>query len=65
MKKLKLNVDSIRVDGFDVLPVEAASGGTVVGRGIPTVGTECPTRGEEPTCNLGSCNTGQPCSYCP
>jgi hypothetical protein len=66
MKKLRLLLDDIRVDAFEVLPSAATPRGTVMGQIAPTNwGLECPTRGEEPTCNLGSCNTGQPCSYCP
>jgi hypothetical protein len=64
MKKLRLKVDEISVSGFEVLSTSPAAQGTVQGAEVPTFFV-CPTRGEEPTCNLGSCNTGEPCSYCP
>lgn len=66
MKKVRLMLDDIRVDAFQVESPAATRRGTVVGQGLPTEwGWACPTRGEEPTCNLGSCNTGEPCGYCP
>jgi hypothetical protein len=68
MRKLRLTVDDLRVDGFHVLPADAEQQGTVLGQGgaealAATYGT-CRTRCDEPTCNQGTCNTGQPCTYC-
>ena len=64
MKKLRLNGDDIQVTGFEVLPASAPREGTVVGQALPT-GLLCPTNNEDPTCRLGSCYSGSPCSYCP
>jgi hypothetical protein len=64
MKKLRLNTDEIRVVGFDVLPSDGERRGTVLGRDYAAT-TLCPTNGDDPTCRLGSCNTGNPCSMCP
>jgi hypothetical protein len=64
MKKLRLDIDGIRVVGFEVTPSEAARQGTVLGR-EDLASFMCPTNGEDPTCRLGSCYSGSPCSYCP
>mgnify|MGYP006138896221 CR=1 FL=1 len=64
MKKLRLDTDDIRVTGFEVTPVEAERG-TVMGREDVPTGFLCPTNGEDPTCRLGSCYSGSPCSHCP
>ena len=64
MKKLRLNADDIRVVGFEVVSPDTAPRGTVMGKeGPPT--WLCETNNEDPTCRLGSCNTGNPCSFCP
>lgn len=69
MKKLRLTVDDLRVDGFHVLPADGERQGTVVGQGAPDVlaatYVNCWTQNEDPTCRYGTCNTGSPCSYCP
>jgi hypothetical protein len=65
MKKLRLDIDEIRVVGFEVTPSEAARQGTVVAREDMPPSWLCPTNNEDPTCRLGSCNSGNPCSYCP
>jgi hypothetical protein len=64
MKKLRLKVDEISVSGFEVMPSDEARQGTVVGREA-LASFQCPTNGEDPTCRLGSCYSGSPCSYCP
>ncbi|HEY0015864.1 MAG TPA: hypothetical protein VGC13_06075 [Longimicrobium sp.] len=67
MRKLRLTVDDLRVDGFHVLPADAERQGTVVGLGGPqalATYVTCQTRCDEPTCNNGTCNTGAPCTYC-
>jgi hypothetical protein len=65
MKKLRLNSDEIRVVGFEVTSSEGARQGTVMAREDMPTGFLCPTNGEDPTCRLGSCYSGSPCSYCP
>jgi hypothetical protein len=65
MKKLRLMVDELAVDGFNVLPAHAARQGTVVGQDAGPTGLACPTNGFEYTCRNGSCYSGSPCSYCP
>jgi hypothetical protein len=65
MKKLRLNSDEIRVIGFEVTSSEGARQGTVMAREDMPTGFLCPTNGEDPTCRLGSCYSGSPCSYCP
>jgi hypothetical protein len=64
MQKLRLDIDAIRVVGFEVTPSEVTRQGTVVGREDFATLT-CPTNGEDPTCRLGSCYSGSPCSHCP
>ena len=65
MKKLRLDTDDIRVAGFEVMPADAARRGTVMGQEEMPTGYLCPTNGEDPTCRLGSCYSGSPCSHCP
>ena len=66
MKKLRLSVDSLRVDGFEVSP-EIAVNGTVMGRDNASVqpsgcfATQC----YAVTCGDGSCPSGVPCKICP
>ena len=68
MKKLRLDVEEIQVNGFDVLPSDEPVGGTVLGRegkgGAALFFTEN-TRCEQYTCWNGSCGTGNPCRLCP
>ena len=64
MKKLRLDTDDIRVTGFEVVSGGAAGQGTVMARGDMPTGF-CPTNGEDPTCRMGSCYSGTPCSHCP
>ena len=63
MNKLKLKLDDIRVNAFEVLPAGAERAGTVQGAeyGIITATTNC----EQYTCWNGSCGTGNPCRLCP
>ena len=64
MKKLRLDTDDIRVAGFEVMPADVAGEGTVMAREDMPTGF-CPTNGEDPTCRMGSCYSGSPCSHCP
>ena len=64
MKKLRLDIDEIRVVGFEVTSSEAARQGTVMAREDMPTGF-CPTNGEDLTCRMGSCYSGTPCSHCP
>jgi hypothetical protein len=64
MKKLRLKVEEISVNAFEVLPAIPGTQGTVQGAEMPT-GFACPTNGFEDTCRNGSCYSGSPCSYCP
>ncbi|HEX6749510.1 MAG TPA: hypothetical protein VF092_19595 [Longimicrobium sp.] len=63
MDKIKLKLEDIQVNGFEVLPAEAAGAGTVKGAedGMLTENTRC----EQYTCWNGSCGTGNPCRICP
>ena len=62
MNKLKLKIEDIRVNGFEVLPPEESGSGTVKGAEIVvTINTGC----EQYTCWNGSCGTGMPCRACP
>jgi len=62
MNKLKLRLDDIRVNGFEVLPAEEAAAGTVRGaEALITNYTQC----QQDTCWNGSCGTGVPCRQCP
>ena len=68
MKKLRLSVESLRVEGFEVLSPEMALEGTVMGRndasGFPA--SECLlTHYYRDTCGAGSCPSGYPCKICP
>jgi hypothetical protein len=67
MKKLRLSVDSLRVDCFEVLSGEIAVNGTVVGQDDFSAPTECclVTRHYAVTCGDGSCPSGVPCKICP
>jgi hypothetical protein len=51
MKKLKLNLDDLRVDSFVTSPGAEVSGGTVVGHGSYLDPSCLPV-----TCGLGTCN---------
>ncbi len=60
MKKLRLLVDALRVEPFEVMPGAPAETGTVMGRdaAVFTDPPRCPVSG-------GSCDTGIPiCVYC-
>ena len=68
MKKLRLSIDSLSVEGFEVLSRGVALEGTVMGRddvsvGVPTgcLATQC----YRDTCGAGSCASGTPCMICP
>jgi len=63
MKKLRMNVDALEVEKFEVWPGSATKEGTVAGASLTRF--NCETQGEDPTCRFGTCNTGEPCSYCP
>ena len=58
MNKLKLKVDEIRVNGFDVLPAGEVRGAEMA---AITAATNC----QQDTCWNGSCGTGFPCRQCP
>jgi hypothetical protein len=67
MKKLRMDVDALRVEPFDVMPREAAVKGTVVGRdGMITEPWRCSIDSAcyANTCGSGSCDTGNPCVAC-
>jgi len=67
MKKLRLSVESLRVDGFEVLAREAAPEGTVMGRdGGMATNPRCSQFSDcyASTCGSGSCETGNPCIVC-
>lgn len=64
MKKLRLDTEDIRVAGFEVMSAGVAREGTVMAREDMPTGF-CPTNGEDPTCRMGSCYSGSPCSHCP
>lgn len=58
MKKLRLQVDALRVEAFEVAPREVAAKGTVHGQAAVTNLLCQPSAG-------GSCDTGIPvCNYC-
>ncbi|HEV7586636.1 MAG TPA: hypothetical protein VGO40_00805 [Longimicrobium sp.] len=62
MNKLKLRLDDIRVNGFEVLPLAEYGLGTVKGaEALITAVTRC----QQDTCWDGSCGTGVPCRQCP
>ena len=62
MNKLKLRLDDIRVNGFEVLPPDEAGAGTVRGAELAITNfTQC----QQDTCWNGSCGTGIPCRQCP
>ena len=61
MNKLRLRLDDLLVDGFEVLPAEAGPAGTVKGAEAITAFTQC----QQDTCWNGSCGTGFPCRQCP
>jgi hypothetical protein len=62
MNKLKLRLDDIRVNGFEVLSPEVAGLGTVQGAEMPITNyTQC----QQETCWNASCGTGVPCRQCP
>ncbi|HKP74246.1 MAG TPA: hypothetical protein VJT67_01830 [Longimicrobiaceae bacterium] len=62
MEKLRLKLDDLRVDGFEVLPPDEAREGTVKGAEVViTAYTQC----QQDTCWNGSCGTGVPCRQCP
>lgn len=65
MKKLRVAIEDLQVERFEVLPRGASGKGTVVGASPSRTWLYCETQGEDPTCRFGSCNTGEPCSYCP
>lgn len=57
MKKLRLQVDALRVEPFEVMPRDVAEKGTVLGQDAVTLRCQ-PSAG-------GSCDTGIPiCVYC-
>lgn len=60
MKKLRMELDEIRVERFETLPDEAAEG-TVVGNILITRTADCGS------CIIDSCVTGsqRPCPNCP
>lgn len=69
MKKLQLNVDSLRVEPFEVMPREKAVKGTVMGQDAArltepwrcSLDSQCYAN----TCGGGtSCDTGSPCIAC-
>lgn len=66
MRKVRLDMEALQVDRFDVLPAERAGKGTVVGQGGQTDGCSVGdyTCFEEFTCYMGSCATGRPCQAC-
>lgn len=61
MKKLRLNVEALRVDPFVVDPALQGRG-TVVGAN--TLQFCSPSDGYDYTCRLASCFTGSPCRKC-
>ncbi|HYH80861.1 MAG TPA: hypothetical protein VEX86_13760 [Longimicrobium sp.] len=74
MKKLNLDLDDLRVDQFAVESMSSATRrGSVMGQGQQ--GTEAEalitewgchyTDGNDVSCYLGSCYSGNPCRKCP
>lgn len=63
MKKLKLDLDQISVNRFEVLPGNGVAG-TVEGAEMLVI-TQVYTNCQQDTCWNGSCGTGSPCRQCP
>jgi hypothetical protein len=66
MKKLRLDVDRLAIEPFEVEPAPAEAGGTVEGNDFS--GPGCPTSiqyscGYPRTCGGTSCDTGYPLCY--
>jgi hypothetical protein len=62
MKKLQLDLDTIRVDGFAVLPAGSAEGTVLAQEGaLVTANVTC---SDNDTCYLASCRTAYPCRPC-
>ncbi|HET7230285.1 MAG TPA: hypothetical protein VFJ16_09795 [Longimicrobium sp.] len=59
MNKLKLNVDALRIERFDVEPDLAADEGTVMGNQVTLQ-----TCGPDTCYPQASCPTGSPCRRC-
>ena len=62
MDKIKLKLEDIQVNGFEVLPAAGTDAGTVRGAEMAITNyTFC----QQDTCWNGSCGTGNPCRQCP
>jgi hypothetical protein len=61
MKKLNLDLASLRVDRFDVMPESAGDDGTVMANQIPLTFQSC---GPNTCYPQESCVTGSPCRKC-
>lgn len=61
MKKLKLDMDALRIDRFDVEPEAAEGDGTVAGNESPGTWRSC---GPDTCYPQASCDTGSPCRRC-
>jgi hypothetical protein len=60
MSKLKLELDQISVNAFEVLPAEAQGG-----KGAEMLAITDYSKCQQDTCWNGSCGTGVPCRQCP
>lgn len=66
MKKLRLDVTRLEVDGFQVQPASDPARGTVQGRNDVDLAITEATNCMQITCWNGSCGTGYPiCRQCP
>jgi hypothetical protein len=61
VKKLRLQLDEITVDGFEVLPPATLRDGSV--RGQEYAGGLAVTTNDADTCVRASCPTGNPCQH--